>query len=520
MEYVFIRILNMSLTSVFVILAVLLARFFLKKSPKIFSYALWGVVLFRLLCPVSFSSPFSLLGVLKAPVPSHGQITYIPEHIALMEQPHIDLPGQTASNMINNSLPVGKTENSVYPMQLILSAGTVLWLTGLLLLFFYSIAAYGKLQKTLKGAVQKEPEIYTAPQIATPFVCGILSPRIYLPCLSNKTQENYILTHEKIHIRRGDHLWRLISYLTLCLHWFNPLVWAAFFLSGKDMEMSCDEAVIKKLGNKVKKEYSASLLAFACGPQTPWKVPPAFGEGEIKGRIKNLFLYKKTGKITAIFAMALCLLIAVFLTANPQGNKRNSSYSCYDIPIGDGRLQWGMSSDQVSAVLGTPSHMETQSSAHILTYDTPVTGSLGICSQTVLYIGIDNLGDDEPLSSGLGAIIMTMEDTSKESMLGKLADFYGPLSPEGGETLIEIQLKAANPDYFYQYHFCDEWKAETLPENSFHRLTEIYSGSTETPHRILDKDDPLMYINLWGVDHYSCTVQLNASVLACYLQTE
>ena len=343
MEQMLIRVLNMSLTAGVVILAVIPARLMLRRAPKIFSYVLWLAVLFRLLCPLSFSLDFSLLGMLKAPLPQQGQMQYIPENIGLMRRPEISLPGDIVTDIVNSSLPAGTPEASMNPMQGILFAGAVIWLAGVLTMIVYSMVSYGKLRMRLRGAAAEEEagRIYRTECVETAFVCGLFCPRIYLPLALGEEEKAYILLHEQIHIRRGDQIWRALSYLALCIHWFNPLVWIAFYLSGKDMEMSCDEAVIRKMGSGVRKDYSASLLSLACGRRVMPGLPLAFGEGQTGSRIKNLLHYKRVGKSVALLLGAVCLLASVLLAANP-GKGGQPEYrdglSCYDIPLGEGRL--------------------------------------------------------------------------------------------------------------------------------------------------------------------------------------
>lgn len=317
MEQLFLRILNMSLTAGITILAVLIIRFMLKKAPKIFSYALWAVVLFRLLCPFSFSSAVSLLGVLRAPQAEQGKIEYIPENIGLMEQPSVNLPVPAMENAVNESLPAANIEASVNPMQIVTYIGACVWLLGIIIMLAYGVVTYLKLRSRLKKAVHDRDNIFIASDISTPFVCGILAPKIFLPLALRDEEKQYILLHEQIHIKRGDHILRSISFFALCLHWFNPLVWIAFFTSGKDMEMSCDEAVIRKVGSSVKKEYSASLLSLASGRKIVTGIPLAFGEGETGSRIKNILKYKKPAKIAAASIAAVCILAVIALAANP-----------------------------------------------------------------------------------------------------------------------------------------------------------------------------------------------------------
>lgn len=322
-EQIFIMVLNMSLTAGIVILAVILLRLFLKKAPKIFSHILWAVVLFRLLCPVSFSSALSLFEVLRTPSVRQGQINYIPENIGLMSQPKVNLPVPFIEDAVNSSLPAATVENSANPMQLVVFLGACLWLAGIFIMAAHSIITYRRLQKRLKTAIPEGDNIYRTHDITTPFVCGIFSPRIYLPSALLEQEKKYILLHEQIHLKRKDYIWRLVSYFALCIHWFNPLVWLAFCLSGKDMEMSCDEAVIRILGSGVKKEYSASLLALASGRRIMPGIPLAFGEGETGSRIKNVLRYKKPAHIVIGIIIAVCVPAAVILTANPKVDNKS-----------------------------------------------------------------------------------------------------------------------------------------------------------------------------------------------------
>lgn len=331
MEQLFISVLNMSLTAGIVIMLVIFLRFLMRKLPKIFSCLLWTVVLFRLLCPVSFSSGLSLFNFLRMPPVKQGGIDYIPENIGFMEQPEVVFPVPAVEEAVNTVLPAAVMENSVNPMQMLLFFGMCIWVSGILIMTAYGIVTYGKLYRTLKTAVKEKDgekeNVYYVSGITTPFVCGIVKPRIYLPkqlfCGSDALGEQakqFILLHEQIHIRRRDYLWRIVGFLTLCIHWFNPLVWIAFFLSGRDMEMSCDEAVIRKLGNGVKKEYSASLLAFASGRRIVLHIPLAFGEGETGERIKNVLRYKKPAQVAVVIALIVCLAVVMVLAANPEND--------------------------------------------------------------------------------------------------------------------------------------------------------------------------------------------------------
>ena len=340
LEQFFISVLNMSLTAGVAILAVLAARLLLKRAPRIFPYGLWAVVLFRLLCPVSFAAPLSLLGALQNEAGASGRMEYVPADIGYQMEPEIQFPAQsiseTVDRTVNESLPQGNPAGSVNPLQIVLYLAARIWILGIAALLIYSAASLIRLNRRLKracpgkkgaaeaaedeetGRGKRRYRICRFAGEGTPFVYGIFRPRIYLPEGLSLQEERYILLHEEIHIRRGDSMIRALAWLALVLHWFNPLVWAAFHFSGRDMEESCDEAVIRRLGNGVKKEYSASLLAFAAGQKRYQGMPLAFGEGDTKSRIQNILHFRKPGKLLTGALLALCAALAVWLLANPS----------------------------------------------------------------------------------------------------------------------------------------------------------------------------------------------------------
>ena len=307
----------MSITASFVILFILIMRLFLKKVPKIFSYALWSVVLFRLICPISFESVFSL-------IPTKTEA--IPQNIMYARTPQINTGISILDQTVNSSLPAPIGVTSINPMQVVLFLARILWVLGFLVLVSYSILSLISLKQKLKDAVFIEDNIYSSNRLDTPFVMGIIRPRIYLPANLTAQERRYILLHEQTHIKRCDHLIKILSFLALCIHWFNPLVWLAFFVSGKDMEMSCDESVIKTLGSEVKKEYSTSLLSLSTGKRILGGTPLAFGEGDTKGRIKNILNYKKTPFWVLMVCILAVILTSISLIANPKEEEVASIY--------------------------------------------------------------------------------------------------------------------------------------------------------------------------------------------------
>ena len=318
-ELLFIRVLNMSLTGSFVILAVLVMRLLLRKAPAIFSYCLWAIVLFRLLCPISFSAVFSPLNALQAPLTEQGRIEYIPEALLQYDRSAAQ-PGaaadSAATTMYQNT--AATASSGAMSSSGLLKIAADVWLAGILIMTLYSLLALIRLKGKLKTASRERDNIYITEAVSTPFVIGLMRPRIYLPSILDEHEMRYILLHEQIHLRRKDHIVKIISFAALCLHWFNPLVWAAFFQSGKDMEMSCDEAVIRKIGSGMKKEYTTSLLCLSTGKRIVNGVPLAFGEGDTGSRIRNVLRYRKPAAFAMGVAALICVIAAVILLANPD----------------------------------------------------------------------------------------------------------------------------------------------------------------------------------------------------------
>lgn len=413
----FLQVVNMSFTASMIILAVMAVRLAFRKMPKIFSYCLWAVVLFRLLCPVSFSAPVSLLGTLGVETTESGMVSFLPEGLEggvvpgdarngtiskVGEQQKEPVENAARPDPVEISEGAGEKENLTgvfalwgildkamaflwperFPalMQLIL----FLWLAGMGAMFLYGFRSLERLKKALRFAeeetVGEKAHVYRTSEISMPFVMGILRPRIYLPAGLEDEEKSYILIHERIHIRRGDPVYRILAFGALCVHWFNPLVWAAFFLSERDMEMSCDEAVIRKLGDQIKTGYSNSLLSLAVGYDKFHGISPAFAEGDTGSRIRNVLHYRKPAVVLAGTAAALSLLAAVFLMGNPA-NADILRETGELTPVGDGEsgsgsFLYGVITEVESAEGAVSFWLETTAGSRrvVLTEDASVEG--------------------------------------------------------------------------------------------------------------------------------------------------
>lgn len=324
----FSHVLHMSLTATVVIVAVCLARLFLKRAPKIYSYLLWALVLFRLLCPISLVTSFSVIpdSVSSGAILAEWEDDYIgqthtiydnrSEFDTAVEAGRETFPAEeghyyvvTGSDGISEPSTV---ENTLLPLL------SKIWIAGMLALVLHSILSYARIRKQTRVAVPFRKGVYLADDVASPFVMGLFRPVIYLPGSLDPAERKYIIAHERHHIRRGDHIFKALGFLALTIHWFNPLVWLAFVLSSRDMEMSCDEAVIRKLGEDVRADYSASLLNLATGHRLFTGTPLAFGEGDPTGRVRNLAKWKKPAFWIIVICSVLCAFLTVCLLTDPE----------------------------------------------------------------------------------------------------------------------------------------------------------------------------------------------------------
>ena len=310
MMAIFERVLNMSLTGSIVIAVVLLARLLLRRAPKVYSYMLWSVVLFRLLCPISLSAGLSVLKPLPVTTTQGlSTVTYRPV------EPVTPASGEIGQEDAKpESAETAKAETGDQAITL----AAAVWLTVGGALAGCSLVQYTILRRKLREAVPYRGEILLSDKIRTPFVMGVLSPKIYLPWDTPQEERRFIIAHERQHIHRGDPLWKLLGYAALCIHWFNPLVWLAFFLGGKDMEMSCDEAVLNRLGEDIRADYSQALLRLATHKRLIAGMPLAFGEGETKGRVRNMARWRRPKVWVSGICAVLCLAVLAVCALNPQ----------------------------------------------------------------------------------------------------------------------------------------------------------------------------------------------------------
>lgn len=309
MSGLFLTVLNMSLTASYVALAVIIVRLLLKKAPKVFSYALWAVVLFRLVCPVSFESSLSLIPVNMEP------ISY---DIVVSQNPVVDTGIAMVDDTVNQqqSMSPVNPAASANPMDIAIEIAALVWILGIVVLLFYGIIPYSRLKHRISTATLVRDNIFETDRIQTPFILGLIKPRIYIPTDLSESERDYIIKHEQTHIRRYDNVIKPVASLALALHWFNPVIWLSYFLMIKDMEMSCDESVMKQSSEDIRASYSNSLLSLSI-KQSGLLSPLAFGESNVKSRIKNVLNYKKPAFWVIILAVVAVIAALVGLAANP-----------------------------------------------------------------------------------------------------------------------------------------------------------------------------------------------------------
>ncbi|MGI6098094.1 MAG: M56 family metallopeptidase [Dethiobacteria bacterium] len=311
MSELFLSVLNMSLTASYVILFVIIVRLLLKKAPKFISYALWGVVAFRLIVPFSFESIFSLM-------PRNTNAVPIPHDIIYQQSPKINSGIEVVDSFVSQSLPAPTAGASANPLQIYVEIGAYIWALGIVALIVYSLVSVLILKRQLKSAQLIEQNIFEAKNLKTPFVLGLIRPKIYLPVGLKGEERSYILLHEQTHIHRKDHIIKILAFFILSIHWFNPLVWIAFILMSTDMELSCDEKVLKEMNEDIKKPYANLLLSLATGKHVLNGSPLAFGEGNVKGRIKNVLNYKKPRFWIIVISIIVVTVVGIGLMANPK----------------------------------------------------------------------------------------------------------------------------------------------------------------------------------------------------------
>ena len=312
MSDLFLKIINMSISASWLVLAVLLLRFVLKKAPKWINVLLWGIVAVRLAFPFSIESALSLIpsaetispGIMMDTVPS--------------VQTGVPAINSVINPVIGSSLAPAPGD-SANPLQIWIPILSFVWVVGVVTLLLYTVVSYWRLRRKVSEAVILRDNIFQSGNVASPFVLGVFRPRIYLPYNMDEQDLSHVVAHEQAHIRRRDHWWKPLGFLLLTIHWFNPLMWLAYVLLCRDIELACDEKVIKELGNEQRADYTQALVACSVNRRMIAACPLAFGEVGVKERVKSVMNYKKPAFWVIVLAVIACTAVAVCFLTNPLG---------------------------------------------------------------------------------------------------------------------------------------------------------------------------------------------------------
>ena len=314
MDDVFLKLVNLSISASWLILAVLVLRVVLKKAPKWVMPLLWGVVALRLVCLFSIESALSLIPSAET-IPS--EIVTETREPVLYEQATLDIVTNPTLPSAAE-VPVGVSRQQA---QVDFNIYSVLWLAGMAALLVHALVSAGKLKRKLATAILLRDNIYESEFVDSPFVFGVVKPNIYLPMHMDEGTAAYVIAHERAHLARRDHWWKVLGYLVLALHWFNPLVWVAYILFCRDIELACDEKVVKGLDGAARADYSQALLSCAAPKRAVAACPLAFGEGNIKTRVKSALHYKKPAFWVAAAAVLAVVIVAVCFLTNPKSER-------------------------------------------------------------------------------------------------------------------------------------------------------------------------------------------------------
>ena len=314
MDDVFLKLVNLSISASWLILAVLVLRVVLKKAPKWVMPLLWGVVALRLVCLFSIESALSLIPSAET-IPS--EIVTETREPVLYEQATLDIVTNPTLPSAAE-VPVGVSRQQA---QVDFNIYSVLWLAGMAALLVHALVSAGKLKRKLATAILLRDNIYESEFVDSPFVFGVVKPNIYLPMHMDEGTAAYVIAHEHAHLARRDHWWKVLGYLVLALHWFNPLVWVAYILFCRDIELACDEKVVKGLDGAARADYSQALLSCAAPKRAVAACPLAFGEGNIKMRVKSALHYKKPAFWVAAAAVLAVVIMAVCFLTNPRSER-------------------------------------------------------------------------------------------------------------------------------------------------------------------------------------------------------
>ncbi len=309
----FLTLVNMSIAAGWLTLAVLVLRLLLRRAPKWIAVLLWGLVAVRLVCPFTIESALSLIPSAETVSPT----------IMMEREPQIDTGVPILNSAVNPIISEAFTPEpmaSANPLQILIPVAAQLWLVGVAALLVYTAVSYYRVKRRVATAVLLRDNIYQSERVESPFVLGVFRPRIYLPFGMNERDVAHVIAHEEAHIRRRDHWWKPLGFLLLTVYWFNPLMWLGYVLLCRDIELACDEKVIRSMESEQKADYSQALLTCSVSRRTIAACPLAFGEVGVKGRVRSVLHYKRPAFWIIAAAIVACAAVAVCFLTDPVGS--------------------------------------------------------------------------------------------------------------------------------------------------------------------------------------------------------
>ena len=446
MDDVFLKLVNLSISASWLILAVLVLRVVLKKAPKWVMPLLWGVVALRLVCLFSIESALSLIPSAET-IPS--EIVTETREPVLYEQATLDIVTNPTLPPAAE-VPVGVSRQQA---QVDFNIYSVLWLAGMAALLVHALVSAGKLKRKLATAILLRDNIYESEFVDSPFVFGVVKPNIYLPMHMDEGTAAYVIAHEHAHLARCDHWWKVLGYLVLALHWFNPLVWVAYILFCRDIELACDEKVVKGLDGAARADYSQALLSCAAPKRAVAACPLAFGEGNIKTRVKSALHYKKPAFWVAAAAVLAVVIMAVCFLTNPKS----------DIDV---ETLLGTSRGEITRVSVA---MEETSSGEEYRMSTPEIKDLLSLLDAIEY---ERLGSASVMQGCYARVYLgDRKEEYCELMLSEDGILANPI--KGGKKAQLYELRSGGTVLKNYVKWCINRKDPTVPENLFDQIDQL-----------------------------------------------
>lgn len=446
MDDVFLKLVNLSISASWLILAVLVLRVVLKKAPKWVMPLLWGVVALRLVCLFSIESALSLIPSAET-IPS--EIVTETREPVLYEQATLDIVTNPTLPSAAE-VPVGVSRQQA---QVDFNIYSVLWLAGMAALLVHALVSAGKLKRKLATAILLRDNIYESEFVDSPFVFGVVKPNIYLPMHMDEGTAAHVIAHERAHLARRDHWWKVLGYLVLALHWFNPLVWVAYILFCRDIELACDEKVVKGLDGAARADYSQALLSCAALGRAVAACPLAFGEGNIKTRVKSALHYKKPAFWVAAAAVLAVVIMAVCFLTNPKS----------DI---NAETLLGTSSGKITRVSVA---MEETSSGEEYRMSTPEIKDLLSLLDAIEY---ERLGSASAMQECYARVYLgDRKEEYCELMLSEDGILANPI--KGGKKAQLYELRSGGTVLKNYVKWCINRKDPTVPEDLFDQIDQL-----------------------------------------------